>query len=138
MHILTCPGNVQNAKSYPHWDRLQELLKDHEIREIKGILPEKEIIDLVNWADVVVTIDSFLPHLIKYYEIRKIVVVLWGKSDPDIFGYKENINLLKDRKHLKLQQFQWWLEEPHNPDTFVSPEKVVKAIRRAHGLGEEC
>jgi len=142
MRILICPGNIQNAKSYPHWDKLRELLKDYEVREIKGILPEQEIVALVNWADVVVTIDSFLPHLIKYYGIQKTVVVLWGKSDPDIFGYKENINLLKDREYLKPQQFQWWLEEPNDPNVFVSPEKVMKtirveAIRRAHGLGEE-
>src|SRR5258707_727923 len=87
--ILVSPGNVQNAKSYPHWVRLLELFKDHEVKTIEGIMPEPVIIGLVNWCDVWVSIDSFLPHLVAHHNLKR-GVVLWGKSDPLIFGYPKN------------------------------------------------
>jgi ADP-heptose:LPS heptosyltransferase len=128
MKILTCAGNTQTAKSYPHWNQLLLLLKDHEIQQITGILSEAALLESVHWADVVITIDSFLPHLIKYYKIRKTIIVIWSKSDPNIFGYAENINLLKDRKYLKPEQFKWWMDEPHDPAAFVSPEEIAQVI----------
>lgn len=127
MNILTCEGNVKNAKSYPHWNELYDLLKDHEIKKIEGIFPIEEIKSLVEWADVVITIDSFLPHLIKFYDLKKKVIVLWGKSDPLIFGYPENTNLLKDRKYLRKEQFRWWLDEPVE-DVFVSPQEILNNL----------
>ena len=125
--ILIIPGNIQNAKSYPHWDKLCELLKDHEIKKIEGILPITQIVDLVNWCDKWVSIDSFVPHLCAYYDLKQ-GIVIWGKSDPEIFGHKHNINLLKDRKYLKPQQFQWWREEKFDPEVFISPEEIIKNI----------
>lgn len=125
MKILIVPGNVHNAKSYPYWDELLELIKDHEIRKIQGILTEQEIIDLVNWCDIFISIDSFLPHLAHYHKLKR-GVVIWGKSDPKIFGYEENINLIKDINHLRSEQFKWWIDEPHDPKVFVSPEEIVK------------
>lgn len=128
MKILTVEGNVKNAKSYPHWEKLYGLLKDHEVKKLEGILPLGDVKDLVEWADVVITTDSFIPHFIEYHKIDKKVIVLWGKSDPLIFGYEKNINLLKDRKYLKPQQFQWWRDEPINPEVFVSPISIMKHI----------
>ena len=129
MKILIVPGNIQNAKSYPHWGRFVELAKHHEIRKIEGMLPEREIIDLVNWCDTFVSIDSFLPHLAHYHGLTS-GIEIWGKSDPEIFGYKKNINLLKDRKYLKPEQFKWWRDEPHDPEVFVLPEEILKAIEQ--------
>jgi hypothetical protein len=61
-------------------------------------------------------------------------VVIFGPSDPVIFGHEENVNLLKDRRFLRKQQFWLWSQiEPHlasNPDIFVSPEVVVAAVLR--------
>ena len=131
MKILISKGNIKNAKSYPdeYWDELIDLLKDHEIKEIKGILPLNEIVDLVNWADTILSIDSFLPHLIVYHKIDKKVIVLWGTSDPLIFGYPENINLLKDRSNLREQQFKWWKDEPvPSNDVWVTPEDVFLVV----------
>jgi len=127
MKILICPGNKQTAKSYPHWDRLTTLLAGHNIKGVVGILKEQEIIDLINWCDVWASIDSFLPHLVKYRKLKP-GIVLWGKSDPLIFGYPENKNLLKDRKYLKGQQFKWWIDEPIDPTVFVEPEEIAKEI----------
>jgi ADP-heptose:LPS heptosyltransferase len=128
MKILLCRGNIQNAKSYPEesWEEFLLLVKDHEVKEITGILPEQEIIDLVNASDIVITIDSFLPHLIKYHKLKTKVCVLWGKSNPDIFGYPDNINLHKRR--FRPDQFRWWQDVKHDPEDFVSPEVIKNAI----------
>jgi hypothetical protein len=129
MRILIVPGNIQSAKSYPHWDKLVDLLKGHEIKKIEGILREQEILDLVNWCSVWISIDSFLPHLVKCHRLKP-GIVLWGKSDPLIFGYPENRNLLKDRKHLREQQFKWWKDEPADPSVFVDPQEVVDVVNK--------
>ena len=127
MKILLCRGNIQNAKSYPDdfWEEFLALIKDHEVKEITGILPEQEIIDLVNWSDKWVSIDSFLQHLCAYHKLKP-GVVLWGKSNPAIFGYKHNINLHKGR--FRPDQFRWWQDVKHDPNDFVSPEVLKNAI----------
>jgi ADP-heptose:LPS heptosyltransferase len=127
MNILLIPGNNQNAKSYPHWDALIKMLGGHQVKKIEGILKEQEIIDLINWCDVWISIDSFLPHLAKYHGLKR-GIVIWGTSDPLLFGYKENVNLLKDRKYLRAQQYKWWKDEPINMDSFVAPEVILQEI----------
>ena len=134
--ILLCPGNVITAKSYPYWDKLVEMIKGEAmVTRIEGILPEQHIIDGVNWCDVWISIDSFLPHLVAYRKLKP-GIVLWGTSDPLIFGYPSNTNLLKDRKYLREHQFLWWatptgeLVEPPNPEAFVKPEVIVEAIHK--------
>ena len=137
MKILINRGNIVNCKTYPFWDELLELLIEKsnipviEIKEIKGILPEQEIIDLVNWSDIWIATDSFLQHLCAYHKLNK-GIVLWGKSNPVHFGYDTNINLYKDKKYFRVNQFRDWVNEWNDiaicPDAFVSPEVVLKAI----------
>ena len=127
MKILINRGNLQNAKSYPYWEEFLVLAKEHEIKEIKGILSEKEIIDLVNWCDIWITIDTFLPHLCAYNKLKK-GIVIWGKSDPLLFGYPQNINLLKDRKYLRPDQFTFWTGVKNEPGSFVSADDLYKSL----------
>jgi hypothetical protein len=129
MKILICPGNVQTAKSYPYWNEFLTLAKGYEIKKIEGMLEEQAIIDLVNWCNVWISIDTFLPHLVRRHNLKP-GIVIWGKSDPLIFGYKENANLLKDRKYLRTEQFRWWFDEKHDPDVFVAPEVIFKEIQK--------
>ena len=121
------PNGNRNAKEYPYWDKLLELLKEHEIKEINSILTSDEIKELVNWSDIWISVDSFLPHFVAYHRQKK-GIVLWGKSDPLIFGYTSNINLLKDRKYLRTEQFRWWNDEPYDEDVFVHPEVILQSI----------
>lgn len=126
--ILIIRGNIQNAKSYPFWEELIHLLSDDfKIKEIKGILPENEIIDLINECFTYITVDSFVPHLCKYYNLKP-GIVLWNKSDPLIFGYKTNMNLLKDRKYLRPDQFGEWRGSQMQTDGWLSAEEVFKKI----------
>lgn len=127
MKILICKGNLKNAKSYPdkNWEDFLILAKDHEIKEIKGILKEQEIIDLVNWSDKWISTDSFLPHLVTYHKLKP-GIVLWGKSNPSIFGYSTNVNLSKGR--FRPDQFRHWVNIPHEPSDFVSASDLYKSL----------
>jgi len=133
MRILVCGGNVATAKSYPFWDQFMKLAKDHEIRKIEGILPLDEIMGLIQWADAVISIDSFIPHLIRFHKIDKPVVVIWGTSHPAVFGYTDHVNLLKDPKYLRPDPFLWWRDEPNNPDAFVAPEVIIETLKKFGG-----
>ena len=59
-------------------------------------------------------------------------IVLFGQSDPAHFGYPTNINLLKDKKYLRKEQFLFWWHESvaFRADAFVGPEVVVKTLFR--------
>lgn len=128
MKILISRGNLQNAKSYPFWEEFLALIPEHEVKEIKGILSEKEIIDLINWSNIWVSVDSFIPHLCAYHHLKR-GIVIWGKSNPNIFGYKNNINLLKDPKNLRPDQFRWWNDQKHDPEDFVSADVLVTTLK---------
>lgn len=129
MKIFTVPGNLVTPKSYPHWDRFLELAKGHDVHVLNGMLTIPEIIDQVNWCDVWISIDSFLPHLVAYYKLKP-GIVIWGLSDPLIFGHPENVNLLKDRKYLRSDQFHWWKDQPNVLDAFVEPEIIMREVER--------
>ena len=127
MKILINRGNVQNAKSYPYWEEFLKLAKDHEIIEIKGLLPIKDIVTLIEGCDKWISIDSFLPHLCKYLKLKP-GIVIWGKSDPLIFGYPENVNLVRDRKRLRPDQFRWWKDIKWDKDDFISADDLIKSL----------
>lgn len=127
MKILINKGLVINAKSYPYWEEFLNLIKDYEVKVIDKKLPLKEIIELVNWCDIWISIDTFLSHLCAYHKLKS-GIVLWGKSDPKLFGYEHNINLLKDINYLKPQQFKWWRDEPIDKYVFVNPETIKDVL----------
>jgi hypothetical protein len=126
--ILICRGNTETPKSYPYWSTLLPLFKDYEIKEITGILSEDEIIQLVNDCILWISIDSFISHLCAYKKLKS-GVVIWGLSDPLIFGYPHNINILKDRKYLRPDQWRWWRDVPYQKEAFLEPEKVFEIIQ---------
>lgn len=122
------PNGLTNAKCYPHWGELttQLELKGYSVDVIKDIIPLKDWDNILLEYDKILTIDSFLQH---YCWIKGIqCIVLWGKSDPSIFGHKENINILKDVKYLRPNQFDIWFNEPYNVDAFISVNDLLKII----------
>ena len=153
MNILIAPFSQKlrppkegktNPKNYPWWPELIELLKDHSITQIgvegeprlaptflKG-LQYNHIKTLVNEKDFWISVDSFLPHLAQF--TNKNGVVLWGPSDPLIYGYSNNLNILKDRSYLRPDQFNIWEAIDHNPDAFVKPEEVYTKIKEFFAL----
>ena len=126
----------RNPKNFPYWKELIAKLKGKTIVQIgvegevplvkdfrKG-LPLKDIENLIKDCDYWISVDNFLPHLAHY--VGKPGIVLWGRSDPNIFGYQENINMLKDRKYLRESQFDMWENVPYNPDVFLTADDISK------------
>ncbi|MFW5889425.1 MAG: glycosyltransferase [Bacillota bacterium] len=129
-----------NAKNYPYWEEVVSLLKtegyniiqigvDGE-KQIKGVNEFKinlSITDLKNLlinTKCFIAVDNMTGHL--GASVGKEGIVIFGKSDPNIFGHPSNINLLKDRKYLRKNQFDFWLNEPYDPNVFVEPQVVVE------------
>lgn len=134
-------NNKENAKNYPWWSELTNMLLHRRLVQIgrkgeKQIVNEmiedlsmKDLANLLKKSEFWIGIDNFLPHLA--HLVKKKGVVLWGPSDPLIFGYSENLNILKDRSFLRRDQFGIWEECEYDPQRFVEPEEVIKAMREA-------
>lgn len=132
---------MPNPKNYPFWKELIELLPEARITQIGSQGEEPLVSDcrfgltledlkkLVATKDTWISVDSFLPHLA--HHIPKPGIVIFSVSDPDIFGYKENVNLLRDRRYLRKNQFDTWESHSFVTDAFVNPGEVVKALRKA-------
>lgn len=130
-----------NPKCYPHWAQLVALLKHRRYQttqlgvtdeeRIAGVdyfvvdKPFAEIARMASSAELILSVDSFLPHLCHAEKIETPVITLFGPSDPLIFSYPEHIALLKDRKYLREAQFRPWEEVTYNADAFVSAAEVV-------------
>lgn len=147
MKILIAPfsrnlrnGN-KNPKNYPYWKELITLLEKegYELTQI-GMQGEEPLVknvffnqplatikQLIIKCDLWVSVDSFLQHMA--YPLNKKGIVIWGVSDPNIFGYEQNINILKDRGYLRHNQFGIWEEQPFKEEVFVKPDVVVKIIK---------
>jgi len=139
-HSKPLRNGGNNPKNYPFWREVLKGLNGQKVLQIG--LPEEEKIckdfyfppnlksvkELLLECDTWVSVDNFLPHIA--HHVKKPGVVIFGQSDPSIFGYKENINLLKSREYLRKDQFQIWEQCEYNPDAFVEPGIVIDAIRR--------
>jgi hypothetical protein len=130
-------NDKNNPKNYPWWPELISLIKEPIVQV--GIEGEEQLVDdfrkdlsvleltaLIENCRTWISVDSFFQHLA--WDIGKPGIVLFGQSDPIIFGHPENINLLKDRKYLREQQFWWWEQCEYKEDAFVKPEEVVKYL----------
>lgn len=130
-----------HPKNYPYWAQLIQLLKemnyniiqigvDGEIKlteDFRKNLNLKQLEELVNECYTWISVDSFFQHFC--WDLGKRGIVLFGQSDPNIFGHPENINLLKDRKYLREKQFWMWEQCTFNPDAFVKPDIVIGALK---------
>lgn len=134
-------GN-ENPKNFPFWDKVINELKDlnfhitqigrsnemklSNVDDVKFDLPLSEIKHLILNSDLWISVDNFLPHFCNTFNSRGIVI--FSQSDPLIFGYEKNINLLKHRKYLRVNQFNTWEECVYNLEAYVSPSTVVNSI----------
>jgi ADP-heptose:LPS heptosyltransferase len=126
-----------NPKNYPWWPELIKLINEPIIQV--GIEGETQLVDdfrknlsleelkkLVLECRTWISVDSFFQHFA--WDIGKYGIVLWGQSDPLIFGHPENINLLKNRSYLREKQFWWWEQCEYNEDAFMRPEEVINHL----------
>jgi len=128
-----------HPKNYPYW---KDVIKhiDEEIIQI-GIEGEEQLVDdfrknlplyqlaaLTTECKTWISLDSFFQHFC--WDLAKPGIVLFGQSDPNIFGHPENTNLLKDRKYLREKQFWLWEQADYIEDAFVDPEVVLDALKK--------
>jgi len=144
-----------HAKSYPYWAELVQKLKGagYKIIQIgrKGEEPingcehvwdktfkalETMLLDCRCW----IAVDNFLGHFINTLDVIVPGITIWGESDPKIYGYNYNLNILKDPKYLRSDQFGWWVNRektpweyrPRNNEMYESAnivfEKIMKHI----------
>ena len=127
-----------NPKNYPHWEELIKLINEPIVQV--GITGEKQLVDnfckglsidelcqLLVKCRTWIGVDSFFQHLA--WREGKQGIVLWGPSDPLIYGHPENINLLKGREHLADNQFLWWEATEHSDDRFVKPQEILEHLK---------
>lgn len=127
-----------HPKNYPWWSELISMLeKDgHEIIQV-GLAHEKPLVSdfrtnlsipdletLILGADTWIGVDSFGQHL--GWSLGRRGLAIFGPSDPLIFGHKENVNVLRDRKYLREQQFWWWEQTEFVEESFSPPEEVYR------------
>ena len=132
-----------NAKNYGSWPELVVLLRQNGYKtiqvgvtnekligadEVKFNLPVSDLADLIKSCDLWISVDNFINHYASY--LGKRGIALWGVSDPKIFGYEKNINLLKSRSYLRPDQFGFWEGVPYNKEAFVEPEVVLKQVEK--------
>lgn len=129
----------RNPKNYPFWSEVIAGVKEPIVQV--GVDGEEQLVDdfrrnlplsdlrmLIKECRTWVSCDSFFQHLA--WDEGKPGIVLWGPSDPLIFGHPENVNLLKDRKYLAPNQFLWWEFTDHSDDRFVGPEQVLRHLNK--------
>lgn len=138
-------NDKKNPKDYPYWPELiQKLLakgykvsqigEEHE-EQIEGVqyfenhLSFEGITNLIIRSDLWIAVDNFLQHHINVELPRKKGIVLWGQSDPSLFGYDTNYNLYKDKSYFRLNQFAIWEDAEYIKDAFVSPDEVMEVVR---------
>ena len=129
----------RNPKDYPYWAEVIAGIKEpivqvgvegeqQLVEDFRKNLPIAELRKLIRECRTWASCDSFFQHLA--WDEGKPGVVLWGVSDPLIFGHPENVNLLKDRKYLADNQFLWWEYTEHMNERFAGPDEVLKHINK--------
>ena len=130
-------NDKEHPKNYPFWKEVIEHI-DEDIVQI-GIDGEEQLVPdfrknlqlyelsvLTTQCRTWVSIDSFFQHFC--WDLNKPGIVIFGQSDPNIFGHTENINLLKDRKYLRPDQFATWDKCRYDTEAFAEPEKVIRLL----------
>ena len=128
----------QNPKNYPYWKELIEMIDEPIIQvgiegekqlvpDFRKNLPITELRKLIQECRIWISCDSFFQHL--GWDEGKKGIVLWGVSDPLIYGHPENTNLLADRKYLAENQFLWWEFVEHQNERFVKPKIVLEHLK---------
>jgi len=133
----------RNPKNYPFWAEVIKVLQRKKLHVIQiGLEGEEklnanefafnktldELGELLEVSTTWASVDNFFHHFC--YLKERPGVVVFGRSDPQIFGHPINENLLKDRCYLRAAQFNFWEEVEYSTECFVEPEVVIDTILR--------
>lgn len=126
-----------NPKNYPYWKEIIALIdepivqvgvegEEQLVSDFRKNLSLEELAELVKECRTWISVDSFFQHFC--WDLNKPGIVIWGQSDPKIFGHPENINILKDRSYLRSKQFWMWEQCDYRDDCWVLPEVIIQEI----------
>ena len=134
--------NPQHAKSYPYWNELTGMLKrlDYKIVQVgrtgEPILPNisefwqglplKVLAEKISNCLCWISVDNFLQHMCNCMNPIIPGIVIWGISNPNLFGYSYNNNIIKSASYFRPDQFNTWHGVKQNKDVFSSPEVILK------------
>lgn len=119
------------------WNELISLIKEPIIQvglegehklvpDFKQNLSINNLCELLQECRTFITVDSFFQHLA--WDQEKSGIVIWGQSNPKIYGHDIHTNILKDKKYLMPDQFLMWELVPYRDDCFISPKEVIKHL----------
>jgi len=138
------PSGEENPKNYPYWQLVidslhksypfvtfHQLYTDGDKRLNNVIIKKRSLSHVKKFVNTEcngwMSVDTYLPHLVNTKGI-----VIWGQSDPKIFGYERNVNLLRDPLRLREDQFGLWTQTHFNIDDWVGPLAVVRTFERIY------
>jgi hypothetical protein len=128
-----------SPKDYPYWKELVSVLhKKHHIiqigvnweRILEGVhesklnLTFKELEELTLSSDSFISVDNFYPHFCN--TIGKYGYVIWGPSNPSLYGYSKNVNILPSKPQFKTNQFGLWDKSDYNIHSFPNISTTLK------------
>ena len=133
------PDNKINPKNYPWWPQLISLLPQPVVQV--GVTGEQQLVSdfrvnlnlselaaLIKSSNFWISCDSFVQHYA--WDLGKPGVVLWGPSNPIIYGHPENLNITKGAQFQSKDQFLMWHLIENRTDWWYSPDQVVSQIKQ--------
>lgn len=127
----------QNPKNYPWWPQVLARIvlpvtqvavagDPALVSDVRWNLELSELAKLVDECHTWLAVDSFFQHFC--WDRNNPGIVLWGPSNPHIFGHEENINLTLGQPAWRTNQFLTWEQEPVDIHKHVPPEQVLTAL----------
>lgn len=129
--IVPASDSPRKIMSLDRWQLLTKELKEDgffiiqtgRLRErhiansysLLGLTSPQQLIAIIKRADIVITVDNFAMHAA--YLAGTPAVVLWGPTDPGIYGYPGQYPL---RAPLKCEQIQYCIG-PKTPNDYDTP-----------------
>lgn len=129
----------QNPKDYPWWPQVLEKItvpvvqvavrgEQALVDDVRWDLDLTQLALLVNQCSIWLGVDSFFQHFC--WDLNKPGIVLWGPSNPNIFGHEQNINLTLGSSAWRANQFLTWEQETHDAHRFVSASVVLEHVEK--------
>lgn len=82
--------------------------------------------------DLIISIDSFLPHFLNTLDFKIPTIVIFIATDPINFGYSYNINLYKTKVKMRQNKFDRYYNNP--VDNYLDPQVIIENIKRFIGF----
>lgn len=135
---------IPNAKDYPYRNELTKELKNMGYKVIQVGIEENErlegvdeywfhktldeVQELITNCRFWITVDNGIQHLASVLS-KRTGIVLWSQSDPLIFGYDFNINLLKSRKNIRRDIHGQWQFCKADDSMHTELSRVIEIIK---------